>query len=108
MTLKVWTISIILLSMGTISYGQKSSDRVSNEICKCLEIKIPIMAENVHVKDSINACLGQGMATDMEGLRKEYKMKDEGITVEQIVAIRDRLWKKLEKRCEKFKEILNL
>jgi hypothetical protein len=106
--LKILTIIVILLSIGTVSYGQKSSDKVRDEICKCLEKKIPSMTENVHVKDSINACLGQGMATDMEGLRKEYKMKDEGITVEQIVAIRDRLWKKLEKNCEKFKEILNL
>jgi len=106
MKLKICTIIAVLVSIATISYGQKTSDKVSDAICNCLEKKIPSVAENVHLKDSVNACFGQGMATDMEGLRKEYKMKDEGTTVELVVAIRDRLWKKLEKNCEKFKEIL--
>lgn len=104
MKLKASIISLILLSMGTIAYGQKSSDKVSSEICKCIEDKIPDIGGNLHLKDSVNACFGQGMATDMAGLRKEYKMKSDGITVEQIREIRDRLWKKLEKDCENFKK----
>jgi hypothetical protein len=104
--LKICTIAIILLSMGTISYGQKTSDKVSNVICKCIDEKITIISDNVHLKDSVNACFGQGMATDIAGLRKEYKMKSDGITVEQIREIRDRLWGKLEKNCEKFKKLV--
>jgi hypothetical protein len=104
MKIKVWTFSVILLSIGTIAYGQ-SSDKVSSGICKCIEDKIPSITDYLHLKDSVNACFGQGMATDMEGLRKEYKMRGDGITREQIREIRDRLWRKLEKDCEKFRKV---
>jgi hypothetical protein len=106
MKLKVLTITAICLSIGTIAYGQKSSDKVSSGICKCIDDKIPSIADNLHLQDSVDACFAQGMATDFEGLRKEYKMKGDGITVEQIREIRDRLWGKLEKGCEKFKRVV--
>jgi hypothetical protein len=102
--LKVWTIGMILLLIATISFGQKSSDNASKKICKCVEDKIPIITDNLHLKDSVNACFGQGMAAEMEGLRKEYRVKGNGITVEQVREMRDRLWRKLERECEQFKK----
>lgn len=104
--MRLLAMSPILVLLATFSYGQKSSDKVADEICKCIEAKIPNITENQHLKDTVNACFGKGMATDFAGLRKEYKMKGEGITVEQVREIRDRLWKKLEKNCERFKKVL--
>ena len=106
MNLKFWIAGVILTFIGTFCYGQKSSDNVSNAICRCIEEKVPKIADVSNLKDSVNACFAQGMATDMGGLRNEYKMKSDGITVEQIREVRDKLWRKLEKNCESFKKVV--
>lgn len=103
---KVWTIVGTLLLVGTISYGQNSSENASKAICKCIEEKVPAIDEKFHLKDSVKACLARGMAMDMDGLRKDYRMRRNGITVEQVREIRDRLWRRLEKDCGKFKKVV--
>ena len=104
MNLKAWLSGVFVLLTGMICYGQKISDNVSKEICQCIEQKLPTISDNVQLKDSVNACLGQGMATDMNGLLKEYKMNGK-ITVERVREVRDRLWRKLEENCESFKRV---
>jgi hypothetical protein len=69
MVLKVWTIGMILLLIATISFGQKSSDNASKKICKCIEDKIPIITDNLHLKDSVNVCFGQSWDYLIHSLR---------------------------------------
>ena len=107
MNLTVRIAGAFILFTTVISYGQKSSDNVSREICKCIDTKLPAISENANLKDSVNACFGKGLATDINGLLKEYKMKGNSITVEQIREVRARLRRKLEQDCETFKKIIS-
>ena len=93
---------LIVLSIAT--YGQKSSDVVAQEICKCIEIKIS-RVDKKQLRDSVNSCFGKGMALDMPGLLKEFGMKED-YTVENIQGIGIRLRKKLAEDCEGYKKFL--
>jgi hypothetical protein len=59
-----------LLLLAINSFGQKSSEKASKDICECVEKKTP-GTDQLHVKDSVNSCFGQAMAVHMEGLSKE-------------------------------------
>ncbi len=91
----------IFLILSINSFGQKSSEKASKDICECVEKKLP-NTDQLHVKDSVNSCFGQAMAVHMEELNKEFKVKS--ITVESIWETRERLLKILQKKCVYFKE----
>jgi hypothetical protein len=97
-------ITTLLIGFSVTSYGQKTSDVISQEICKCLEIKISRVAKE-QLRDSVNSCFGKGMALDTPGLFKEYGLKEE-YTVENIQAIGIKLKRKLEEDCEAYKKLL--
>jgi hypothetical protein len=92
-------VTFLLLTIK--SFGQKSSEKASRDICKCVEKKLP-GTDQLHVKDSVNSCFGQAMVVHMDGLHKEFKIKS--TTVESIWETRDRLLKILRKKCVYFKE----
>jgi len=91
--------TFLLLTIN--SFGQKSSEKASKDICECVEKKLP-NTEQLHIKDSVNSCFGQAMAVHMAGLNKEFKIKS--VTVESIIETRDRLLKILRKKCVYFKQ----
>ncbi len=98
--MKIFALAAFLL-LTTYSFGQKSSEKASKDICECVEKKLPL-TEQVHLKDSVNSCFGEVMAVHMEELMKEFKIKS--ITVESVWETRDRLLKVLRKKCPYFKE----
>jgi len=104
MKLKTCVIGAALLLTATLGYSQKASDKVVQYICDCVERKIPTVLAELHLRDSVNACLGQGITIDRDGLWKEYKLK-KGTTVELIREVGRRLWQKSEAECEKFREV---
>jgi hypothetical protein len=107
MNLKFYcVIPAILLSVVTASHAQISSAVVTEKICKCIDVKTSGIADNFTLKDSVDACFAQGMASNFGGLKEEYKMEGAGITVEEIREIKDRLWKKLEKDCGSFRKVV--
>ena len=108
MNLTVRIAGAFILFTTVISYGQKSSDNVSREICKCIDAKLSAISDNANLKDSVRACFGKGMATDINGLLKEYKIKGNSITIEQIREVGARLSRKLEQDCETFKKIVSI
>jgi hypothetical protein len=101
-----YALPVILLSVVTASYGQISSAVVTEKICKCINLKTSGITDNFTLRDSVDACFAQGMASNFGGLKEEYKMVGAGITVEEIREIKDRLWKKLEKDCEPFRKVV--
>jgi hypothetical protein len=101
---KTTVIVSFLTALNIATYGQKSSDVVAKEICKCIEIKIS-RVDNKHLSDSVKSCFGRGMALDMPGLFKEYGMSED-YTVGNIQGVGSRLRKKLEQDCEAYKNYL--
>jgi hypothetical protein len=100
-------IDMKILFLGTLlllainSFGQKSSEKASKDICECVEKKLS-NTKQLNVKDSVNSCFGQAMAVHMDGLNKEFKIKS--VTVESVMETRDRLLKVLRKKCTYFKQ----
>lgn len=56
-------------------YSQRVIKKVSKEICDCMN-KIDQKAKAVDLKQEIEACLMQGMMSDIEGLKKKYKIEE--------------------------------
>ena len=97
-------ITLLFTIQINISVAQQIERKVTSQICECIDMKK--LSKNVILKDSLNKCFGDAMAMGMlAGLREELKMDGEGITVEQIREIRDRLWRNLDKDCRAFRKV---
>lgn len=93
---------VLLILTTSMCYSQKITKSVGDSICLCLEAKLP-NTDRQYLRDTISGCVGSGMAPHTEELFEAYDL--ESYTVENIRYVQKKLFARLEKKCEVFKDL---
>lgn len=66
---------VFAVLMFAPAYSQKVTKKVTKEICECMD-KIDQSAKATILQQESEACIMQSMISNIEGLMKEYKIKE--------------------------------